>query len=82
MVMFISGLLEGIGIGVVIPLFEFFFQGREFVGHSPMSRFFYQAINTLHIPLSLHTIFGAVLVIFGVKSILKYLETVYINHLN
>ena len=70
----ISGLLESIGIGAVIPVLEFFFQEKSFVATSPISLFFYNVLNILHFPVSLRSLFGLIIVIFAIKSTLTFIQ--------
>ena len=72
--MFFSGILEGFGIGIIIPIFEFFFEGREYTNASPVSHVFFGILESLRLPVNLKTLFGFSVVIFALKSGLKYLE--------
>lgn len=75
----ISGLLESIGIGAVIPIMEFFFQDPTAQAQSPLSSLFYGLLTTCGIPIALPSLFGLIIVIFGIKSTLSFLQHVLLK---
>ena len=77
----VSGLLESIGIGAVIPIFEFFFQGHSHTSTNTLSRFFYITLEQLHIPLNLRSLFGLIIFIFSLKSLLAFLQHWFMEHI-
>ena len=74
LLMLVSGILEGFGIGIIIPIFEFFFEGRDYSKASEISHVFFGILEKINLPINLKTLFGFSVFIFGLKSILKYLE--------
>ncbi|RAP28269.1 hypothetical protein DID78_05245 [Candidatus Marinamargulisbacteria bacterium SCGC AG-343-D04] len=73
-ILVISGLLESVGIGAVIPVFEFFFQGRSFDPNSPISRFFHSFLSALHITPSLPILFSIIIFFFSLRSFLLFTQ--------
>ena len=79
LILSISGLLESVGIGAVIPVLEFFFQNKTFVSTSPVTDFFYHILGFLHIPVSLPSLFSLIIFIFAIKSILAFIQAWFLE---
>ena len=61
-----SGLLEGIGVSLFVPLLNFFVDGQA---NSKFAEYFKSVFNFLHIPFTLTNILWSLVIVFFVKAI-------------
>ena len=73
-VLIFSGLLESIGIGAVIPIFEFFFQNRTYETDNIISNTIFSILNFLHLPVSLPGLFSLIIGLFCIKSCISFFQ--------
>ncbi|RAP32260.1 hypothetical protein DID76_00760 [Candidatus Marinamargulisbacteria bacterium SCGC AG-414-C22] len=74
--MFASGLLETVGIGIMVPIIEFFFEERSYEGKSFISQQLLSFLKLFGFDLNLRLLFGFLVLFFGLKSIVKFVESV------
>lgn len=74
---FVGGLLGGIGVGAVIPLF-YLVTNQSGIGTDPISQIIAQTFDYLHLPLTLPAIIILIIFLFVAKSIFLYAA----NYLN
>ncbi len=72
--MLISGLSESIGLGLMVPIVEFFFEDRNFTSNSFISNQLLSIVSLLNLELNLVVLFGLFIFFFFVKGIVKFLE--------
>jgi len=73
---FISGILGGIGIGAVIPLFSFVVGQDGAVSDDPISRMFRVVLSLFGISFSLPVVIIALVVLFIAKAVFVYIADV------
>ena len=71
----ISGLLESVGIGAVIPIFEFFFQNRSYETDNIISSTIFKLMDIIHLPVSLPGLFSLIIGLFFVKSSFAFIQS-------
>ena len=74
---FLSALFEFIGLGILVPIIEFFFEDRHFVGHSYISTLFYSVAQHFNISLNLFVLFACLTFFFCLKSVIKFFESYF-----
>lgn len=72
--MLISGLSESIGLGLMVPIVEFFFEDRSFAGNSFISNQLFNIVSLFNVELNLVVLFGLFIFFFFVKGIIKFSE--------
>lgn len=78
----LSGLLESIGIGIIIPIVEYFYSahsGQESL--SQLTQVVFHFFSFLHIEVSLTSLLGLTILIFSFKSMVKYTEIIFTKKL-
>lgn len=73
---FISGILGGIGIGAVIPLFSFVVNQDGAAYDDPISKMFKTVFSFLGIPFSLPVVIAVLVILFISKAIFVYVADV------
>ena len=73
---FISGILGGIGIGAVIPLFSFVINQNGAVYNDPISKMFKIVFSFFGIPFSLPVVITVLVILFISKAIFVYIADV------
>ena len=73
---FVSGLLGGLGIGAIIPLFSFIVNKEA--GNDVISKLFKNIFSVIGLNLNIYVLVGFIVLIFIAKAILLYAGN-YIN---
>ena len=79
--MLFSGLTESLGLGMMVPIIEFFFDERSFEGKSFISQQFIAVITFFKIKPDLVVLFGLFILLFFLKSVVKFVESILIYQL-
>ncbi|MEK7559871.1 MAG: ABC transporter ATP-binding protein [Patescibacteria group bacterium] len=74
---FLSGFLEALGIGVLIPIFSFVVNKGE-IGSDFISQFVFQAFSYVNVSLSIYSLLGLVVFLFTLKAITSFVFS-YVN---
>jgi len=77
----ISGLLESIGVGAVIPVLEFFFNSQSASETSVISLFFYDILHGLNLSVSLRSLFGLIIGLFALKSAIAFIQHWFLEYI-